>query len=131
MKWLKLLPFPEYIKHNVLQLCRITNFDLFFSLLETMIWLYIILGVTISVMTHCCKRPCIGIEEVLLTAARSSSYLEIKFKSWVACICFQNSHARNNKVLAFCSPFTWKPPSTPVAENKIDKWFTLVLVSTT
>ena len=31
------------IRHNALRLCRITNFDLFFSFLEIMLWLHIVL----------------------------------------------------------------------------------------
>ena len=42
-----MLPFPEYITQCTKTL-QFTNLDLFFSFLEIMLWLQIILGVTIS-----------------------------------------------------------------------------------
>ena len=37
----------------MLTLCRITNFDLFFSFMEIMLWLHIVLGVTITQVIIC------------------------------------------------------------------------------
>ena len=42
-----MLPFPEHITYT-LKLCRIAKFDLFFSILEIMLWLHIVLEVAIS-----------------------------------------------------------------------------------
>ena len=55
---LKMLPFPECIKYA--ETLQITNYDLFFSFLDIILWLHIVLRVTTSCDPLLQKASCVS-----------------------------------------------------------------------